>query len=144
MSIQPLDFKRAMQGQDIAALRTALVASVPLAGIEGRIAAAEARVPELWDIHDGETNVKPSTSWDESYLEAVRSQLLVNFSRERFDHYCEVRQHVLRAFGDARSNRPQHRLVSIIIVVGLLGLGALLLFGPSIFRVIFSNSPLFG
>ena len=143
MSIQPLDFKRAMQDQDLAALRQALLTSVSLAGLEGRIAAAEDRVPALWDAHDGEI-FKPNTAWDEWYLEALRSKLSVNFSRERFDHYCEVVKHVAGAFGGARSNRPQRSWVSIIIVLCLLGLGALVLFGPSVLRIIFSNSALMG
>lgn len=143
MSIQPLDFRRAMQDQDLAALRSALVTSAPLAGLEGRMAEAEARVPALWDAHDGE-NFKPEMVWDESYVAAVREKLWVNFSRERFDHYCEVRQRVTGAFGGARSNRPQRSWVSIAIVLSLLGIGALVLFGPSILRIVFSNSFLMG
>ncbi len=143
VSIQPLDFRRAMQDQDLAALRAALVTSVSLAGLEGRIAEAEARVPTLWDVHDGE-HFKPEMAWDESYLAALGGKLSVNFSRERFEHYCAVRQRVTGAFGGARSNRPQRSWVSIVIVLSLLGIGALVLFGPSILRIVFSNSFLMG
>lgn len=50
---------------------------------------AEARIKDLWQKHD-ERPFEPREKWDKGYLGLLHSDLMHNFSKERFEHLREV------------------------------------------------------
>jgi hypothetical protein len=49
-----------------------------------------AKVPGLYDAHDGRTFVEDSSAWNDDYMNKLMVQVVGNFSHERLDHLKEV------------------------------------------------------
>ncbi len=63
-----------------------------------------AKVPGLYDVHDGRSFVEDSSAWDDDYMNRLMVQVVGNFSHERLDHLKEVVRHLRPV--------PEHSLAS--------------------------------
>ncbi len=57
---------------------------------------AEAALPQLYDVHDGELFEKNQDNWDETLLFSIKNTLDDNFSKERLDFYYDIAKTVLK------------------------------------------------
>lgn len=148
MSLSPQsDFAKALEDKDTQVLRRVLLQflKTDLVGAPVALDAVEQCAPEVWDPHDGLT-VSPEEHWNDLYLKRLEAHLAENFSRETYLHALQVCE-ALKARSAApvvREPRGMSRWVSIVFVIGLTLLGAIVLFGPPVLRVILSNSGLMG
>ena len=65
-----------------------------------------ARVPGLYDAHDGRAFVEDSSAWNDDYMNKLMVQVVGNFSRERLDHLKKVVRY-LRPVPESVRTGPQ-------------------------------------
>lgn len=138
----------ALADKDLTSLRRALAQQIEAspADADGHIRQAamniEQSVPELWEEHDGELFASRE-QWDRAYFQDVHAGLSTNFSRETFFHVLDVGRAIYGAAG-SKQGEGAKPWVSIVIVLIFLVIGGAILFGPQVFRIIFSNSAIMG
>lgn len=71
---------------------------------------AAERMPELLQQHDGDLYPisKKNSFWTEDYWHGITRDLMKNFSKERFEHLCEVGAQVLPRKSTAGTSFPVH------------------------------------
>lgn len=140
------DFSEALALRDIAQLRTLLIRALEedrdngSHSAEGYRATIDELVPEVWEPHDG-VPFAPKGQRDPQYVRAMTTRLRLNFSREVYGHLMETGRgdDVDRREAFSRDRRGVRPWVSVVIVGGLCLLGAILIWGPSELRFLFSN-----
>jgi hypothetical protein len=141
----PETLSQAVARGDVVSVRQALVDRILQNPAEAGeqlpplVAQLERAVPELWEDDDQAAPVK-SISDGPLYFEALIAELRLHFAPSTWDAVMKA----AKSLGPSEDPAGASRWVSIVIVLALMGVGALILFGSADIRYLFSSGHFLG
>lgn len=74
----------------ILSIKNSMIANPTLENLDDHLRYAESRIPNFYDVHDGEVFDYNKSSWTEDYLDKQLFTIIDNFSKERIEFLRQI------------------------------------------------------